>query len=431
MKDLEKPEADFVQRISRLDADDSPRGEHQTALRQRVLAAWQPPRAAESMPMWRRTWTQGRTIMRRPVPRLLAMSVPCVLLLAGWIFLREEKSAAAAFHTFANSLVTAKTARFNMEATIAGQPQLKSKSFYQSPARYRQVFGDFVIISDMRTGKMVTLKPKSKTAMIVTMKGFSEKQANEKDLFGRVRALLANEAQDDRSTYQVLGKKEIAGRSAVGFQQDSPMASITLWGDSKTGLPLRIDTVMSGAPRIDVAMTDFEINVDLDASLFDTTPPTGYQVQTFEMDASPYKEADLVEALRIAGNLDEGKFPEHLDTATSQQVVVKAMRTVKNTSNEQAMKEAMQLTSKIGRGFSFALQLPETADAHYAGKGVTRDAKDTPVFWYRTEGSKTFRVICADLTTKDMAAAPQIPGAVPVYKSSVPAGAAAPQAKPK
>jgi len=373
--------------------------------------------------------------MRRPIPRFLAMAVPCVLLLAGWIFLREEKSAAAAFHTFANTLVTAKTARFDMEATITGQPPVKVKALYQAPARYRQIVGDIVSISDMQAGKMVTLNPKKKTALVVNLKGLADvdKQGGENDLFGRLRNLLANQDQSDNK-YQVLGEKEIGGRRAVGFRLDSPMAMVTLWGDPKTGLPVRIDTVMSGAPlmtRVETTMSDFEIDVDLEASLFDTTPPEGYQVQTFEMNASPYREADLVEVLRIACDLNEGKFPDHLDTATSQQFVLQAMRTNKQLSNEQAMEKAMQLTSKIGRGFSFALQLPETADAHYAGKGVIRDAKDTPVFWYRPEGSKTFLVIYADLTTKDMDAAPEIPGAVPVYESSVPAAAAAPQAKPK
>jgi hypothetical protein len=31
----------------------------------------------------------------------------------------------------------------------------------------------------------------------------------------------------------------------------------------------------------------------------------------------------------------------------------------------------------------FANQLPPSADAHYAGKGVLLGAADTPIFWYR------------------------------------------------
>ena len=45
--------------------------------------------------------------------------------------------------------------------------------------------------------------------------------------------------------------------------------------------------------------------------------------------------------------------------------------------------------------------LPEAADAHYAGKGVKRDAKDRPIFWYQPEGAKKYRVIYADLAAGD------------------------------
>ena len=429
MKDLEKLEADFVQRISRLDADDSPRAEHQAALRQRALAAWQPPRAAESLPMWRRTWTQGRTIMRRPVPRLLAMSVPCVLLLAGWIFLREEKSAAAAFHTFAHALVTAKTARFQMEVTIPGQPRTVAKSMFMAPASFRQDFDDngMVNISDMQVGKIVNLNSKLKTAMVISLTGRPGNPAS-MDLFERLRDMLAERDLKD-SSYKPVGEKEIDGRRTLGFRQETPMATVTLWGDPETGLPVQINTVMSGASQIDVIWSDFELNVELDKSLFDTTPPADYQVQSFEMDASPYEEQDLIETLRLATEIDDGKFPDSLDTETSQKLVMRSLRAPKDRSDEENLEKFMSIGAKVGRGFSFALQLPESADAHYAGKGVTRDAKNTPIFWYKPEGSKTFRVIDADLTTKDMDTAPEVLGAVPVYKSSLPA--AAPQAEPK
>ena len=66
----------------------------------------------------------------------------------------------------------------------------------------------------------------------------------------------------------------------------------------------------------------------------------------------------------------------------------------------------------IGRGISFASELPDSADAHYAGKGVKRDEPDRPIFWYKPEGSEKYRVIYADLSVKDADAAPEIAGAV-------------------
>ena len=78
----------------------------------------------------------------------------------------------------------------------------------------------------------------------------------------------------------------------------------------------------------------------------------------------------------------------------------------------------MKQVINIGRGFQFGLQLPETADAHYAGKGVKRDAKDRPIFWYRPEGAKKYRVIFADLTVQEADAAPNIPDATRLEKAS-------------
>jgi hypothetical protein len=78
--------------------------------------------------------------------------------------------------------------------------------------------------------------------------------------------------------------------------------------------------------------------------------------------------------------------------------------------------ELMKQSVTIGRGVQFVLQLPASADAHYAGKGVKRDAKDTPIFWYKSEGAKKYRVIYANLSIHDADTAPQVAGAVRIEK---------------
>ena len=64
------------------------------------------------------------------------------------------------------------------------------------------------------------------------------------------------------------------------------------------------------------------------------------------------------------------------------------------------------------------MTLPEAADAHYAGKGVKRESRDRPIFWYKPEGAKKYRVIYADLSTHDADAAPQVEGARRIEKAS-------------
>jgi hypothetical protein len=58
-----------------------------------------------------------------------------------------------------------------------------------------------------------------------------------------------------------------------------------------------------------------------------------------------------------------------------------------------------------------ALELPDSADAHYAGRGVKLNTPSRPIFWYKPEGSARDRVILADLSVNDEDVARQVPGA--------------------
>lgn len=413
---LDHQESEFAELVERLNVEDAPRPPHRDELRATALAAFR-EQASQSIPsFWHRANQQGREIMRRPVSRYAACFAAAVLVLAGWILLHQEKTASASFYEFANSLVTAKSARFKMEVTIPGQPNVKADALYLAPARMRQTMPGLISISDMQAGKMVTIKPEEKKAMVVTLTGRG-KVEGQVDVFERLRAILADKARADESL-KPIGEKDIKGRRALGFREDTPMATLTIWGDPETGLPLQIATVMSGAQRVEVTWSDFELNVDLDESLFDITPPEGYEVQAFDMDASPYKEQDLIEAFRVASEIQIGLFPDSIDTAASQQLIVKSVRSRNDVSDKENMEKIMQLGAKIGRGFSFAMQLPATADAYYAGKGVKRDTPDTPIFWYRPEGAKTYRVIDAELTVHDAATAPQLPEAVRIENTA-------------
>jgi hypothetical protein len=87
---------------------------------------------------------------------------------------------------------------------------------------------------------------------------------------------------------------------------------------------------------------------------------------------------------------------------------------------EANMKKVMEVQIPIQRGLMFALALPTDANAHYAGKGLSFGAADTPVFWYRPKEAKTYRVIYADLSVRDAAEPPSVPNAQPVPAPSSP-----------
>jgi outer membrane lipoprotein-sorting protein len=333
-----------------------------------------------------------------------------------WLFVPGRQSTAQAFSKLAEKLVTAKTASFEMVVAAEGQPKQTAQAYYLAPGRFRQElkFINVVNISDLPAGKMVSIVPAAKQVMIMNIKGEakSKKFVGE---FDRLRELLSNrDAKDSR--YERIGEKEIDGKRAVGFRYDSPLGSTTLWGDPTTGNPVRIETVWTGVPRTEVTMTHFEMNVDLKDSLFDTTPPAGYNVQSMDVDMANRSEQGLVNAFRTAAELGGGEFPDSLDAAGITKLITKiAFKGGKGLSDAN-VQQLMKSSLAMGMGIEFAVELPESADAHYAGKGVKLNTPDRPIFWYKPEGANSYRVIFADLTVRTEEVAPQVAGAKRLQK---------------
>ncbi len=112
--------------------------------------------------------------MRRPLPRLLAVSAACLAIAAVWLLVPGQQSTAAAFNAFATALVEAKSARFQMEVSVQGQPDNKCEAYFQAPGHFRQelqVPMKIINIIDMQAGKLVSLTPANKTAIVMTMTG--------------------------------------------------------------------------------------------------------------------------------------------------------------------------------------------------------------------------------------------------------------------
>ena len=70
-------------------------------------------------------------------------------------------------------------------------------------------------------------------------------------------------------------------------------------------------------------------------------------------------------------------------------------------AREAKSREFGEAQQRVRRGVRFANQLPSSADAHYAGKGVSLSTADKPIFWYRPKDAKKYRVVYADLSVRD------------------------------
>lgn len=442
MSELPDDEIEFSRFLRDVPFDDAVRAEHRDALLDRALAEFDRLGVAKSG--WKKVWNQGAEIMKRPIPRLVAVTAACLLVAGVWLFAPGRQTTAQAFNKLAEAIVTAKTAKFEMQIKVddmkykgkdlspfAAAGNQKLQAYFLAPARYRYDLPHIgASFADFTPGKerMEMVTPAQKQVMLINIKGAEKgrKKPAFQNYFQQLQDLLANSRDASESKFRRVGEKEIDGRHAVGFQLDSPAAEITLWGDPQTGTPIEIDCLYSGLPRTEVVMSHFEINVDLPASLFDMTPPAGYKVRSIDVDASVPTEQSLLDALKLASDLGDGDFPDSLDSMGIMQFIIK--HTLKGVStgakkgpnavSDEKVQQLMQQSITIGRGFQFVLDLPKSADAHYAGKGVKRGTKDRPIFWYKPEPTGSYHVIFADLSVKEAEAAPEIAGARRIEKAS-------------
>ena len=126
----------------------------------------------------------------------------------------------------------------------------------------------------------------------------------------------------------------------------------------------------------------------------------------------------MVDAFKACGKLSGGEFPDSVGLLGQLAFIVKHTKErFKSASNDEVQKITREI-SPITRGFQFGLELPASAGAYYAGKGVKQGTVEKPIFWYKPEGSTKYRVIHADLTVKDADTAPQVSGADRLNKAS-------------
>jgi hypothetical protein len=128
--------------------------------------------------------------------------------------------------------------------------------------------------------------------------------------------------------------------------------------------------------------------------------PAGYAVADTEFDMTKFSQEDFVETLRLwAQLLLDGKFPERLELEDLMNAPIDQQFGQLDLSEE----EQMQLGVKLARGYLFLHFLAHGSGYTYAGNGAKLGDIDKPIFWYRPEGSETYRVIYADLSVRDVA----------------------------
>ncbi len=344
-----------------------------------------------------------RTIMKSRITKLAAAAAIVIAVLIG---IYEIGGSESAFAEVVKPFLTAHTAAFKVTINVEGGPTQTGEGMFMEPGRLRQTSPDgTVVITDLQQGRMLALIPSQKRAIVYELVNIQE-DPGELNIFTEIRRRILEAKETEDESVEFLDEREIEGRNAIGYHVEKPGVDITVWADAETRIPIRLENIMGPTTYI---MSDIIFDVELDESQFSVGIPEGYTVHTLQMDCSEPTEKDLIEMFRIWSDNMDGNLPSSLEMSALMEFVRYQQAKMKQQGREPSEQEMMekimemqQTMMRMSRGAMFVQQLPADSDSHYVGKDVKFGDVDTPIFWYRPEGSETYRVIYGDLTIKDV-----------------------------
>ena len=340
-----------------------------------------------------------RTIMKSPITKIAVAAVIIIVVLIG---IYQFGGSAPAFAEIVQPLLTARTATFKV--TIKGKdfPRQEYDGMFMEPCRMRHTQpGGGIVIVDLEQGKFITLMPKLKQAIVLEMINVPEEPGS-LNFFQEIRMRILKAQPLDDESVEFLGEKDLDGQSAIGYHVQKPGLDATVWANSESKMPIQIEIFEES---MTIAMSNIVFDVELDETLFSLEIPEGYSVKTLRKDLSEPKEEDFIESFRIWAEHMDGKFPSKMHRSAVNEFMKYQQEKMKERGIEPSVEDVMQMQQTIidmTHGFPFAEALPPDSDWNYTGKDVKFGDADTPIFWYRPEGSETYRVIYGDLSVKDM-----------------------------
>jgi hypothetical protein len=357
----------------------------------------------------------GRILMNSKWSKLAAAAVVVVAVVLGLQFIRSSSV------TFAQVIQPILDANSAILDIIIGEenestPVIRDMVMGSRIRRTLSNLPDNVTIIDIETGRILNLDESKKEATYVDLKGLPPIP----NYLENLKNLLVMLKDSPHFLTEDLGLRQIDGREAVGFRSTHPKVEITLWADSKTGLPIRIEQKEG---QLNIISKHLQFGVPMDESLFSMDVPEGYKLQETQVDLFGSTEADFIEGLRILTELyGDGQFPDGVALEDLMKRVPEMQ--AKEKEFKFSPEEEAEIGSKIQKHILFLRFFQGQGKWYYRGKGVKLGEADTPIFWYRPKDSATYRVIYGDLHVEDAARenlpepldADDVPAAEPGYQ---------------
>ena len=262
-------------------------------------------------------------------------------------------------------------------------------------SRIRRTFSNMpiVMIIDVDSARMLALDPTSNSAGYVDIAG--QTIEGTQSVLDLVRTIVAKVQGSPERAVKELGQREIDGIQTVGFQvtQHRPPLTLTLWADSETATPKRIELDWGESVMI---LKNIEFDVPVDEALVNMNVPPGYTLDETEYEMGGPTEEDFVESLRTwAHYLNDGVFPDAITLETFMEVMPELGEKMTAMGLSDAEQTRIALTWSTGMGFLQRLSIQGRWE--YTGKGVSLGDAATVIFRYRRGDSPTARAIYGDL----------------------------------
>jgi outer membrane lipoprotein-sorting protein len=267
--------------------------------------------------------------MKSRIAKLTAAAVIIIAILIGISrFGSSIDGTSVAFADVVQPLLTAETGSFKMTIDVAasdldwinygGDPVQTIAVVFAGPGRTRwdMPTGE-VLVANMQQGKVMILMPAKKEAQVMQVgpPGVIQRHNRFNKLLA-LRPLIQYALETENESVEFLGEREIEGVTVIGYYMSGPEhhGDITIWADSQTKLPIRIEQSMGAETAV---ISDIAYNVKLDESLFRVEPPAGYSVPASEGDEEPefavtgtVTDAATGEPIAGARVSDDGYGPE-------------------------------------------------------------------------------------------------------------------------
>jgi outer membrane lipoprotein-sorting protein len=313
-------------------------------------------------------------------------------------FVTTAPAGASPFEATAQKLRDARTLSFKIAIKMPDKDRpMTGREYFKDPGLVRNEMDApdaAITVFDVAQGKILSLDPKSKAAILQNMKFPDDVNRHTLDRASSTASHLRSLAG---KTEKPVGKRAIGGIEAQGFRVDEADGQTwTVWIDPKEKMPVLMESAVRINDRdIPTSMSDFQIDPPLDDSLFSLDPPDGYKVTKIDAPIAVGEKA-LINLLRLYAEAAGGAFPAKLDDpAIFQKQFPKEkwkgpddpemIRTVQSMAAS-----VVFLQFELKKAYGYA---PDKAKLGEAGKVL---------FWYRPKNSDKYRAIFGDLHAEDV-----------------------------